>query len=196
MVTGCRLNLVKLHIEFCGLQACARNMSWTAEIQTLNCNTWKPTLPFRRHRGRPSPPVPATLLQATLEFLMSEVVDLTLSWCLGILVPGVPDHSGSGGAARDPREEEAVRLWLADQAPTTPHLWEGSLVLFSVPRVASSLSGMVCLCPRDGWSAGVTRRVPGAPGASQQPSGHLSRTTCPAQALCPQRRVFAGRIGS
>ena len=72
---------------------------------------------------------------------MSEVVDLTLSWCLGILVPGTPDHSGSGGAARVPQEEEALCLWLADQAPTTPGLWEGSLVLFSVPHAASSLSG-------------------------------------------------------
>ena len=162
----------------------------------MNCNTWKPTLSFRCHRGRPCPPVPATLVQATLEFLMSKVVDLTLSWCLGNLVPGIPDHSRSGGAARVPQEEEALRLWLVDQAPTTPRLWKGSLVLFSVPHVASSLSGMVCSCPRDGWSAGVTRRVPGAPGASQRPSGFLSRTTCPAQALCPQLSVFSGGIGS
>ena len=61
---------------------------------------------------------------------MSEVVDLTLSWCLGILVPGTPDHSGGGGAARVPQEEEALCLWLAHQAPTTLRLWEGSLVLF------------------------------------------------------------------
>ena len=162
----------------------------------MNCNTWKPTLPFRRHRGPPSPPVPGTLLQATLEFLMSEVVDLTLSWCLGILVPGTPDHSGSGGAARVPQEEEALCLWLVDQAPTTPGLWEGSLVLFSVPHAASSLSGMVCSCPRLGWTVRVMGRVPGAPGASQRLSGHLSRTTCLAQALCPQLRVFSGGIRS
>ena len=159
----------------------------------MNCNTWKPTLPFRRHRGPPSPPVPGTLLQATLEFLMSEVVDLTLSWCLGILVPGTPDHSGSGGAVTVPQEEEALCLWLVDQAPTTPLLWEGSLVLFFM---ASSLSGMVCSCPWLGWFVGVMDSVPGAPGASQWLSGHLSRTTCPAQALCPQLRVFSGGIGS
>ena len=124
------------------------------------------------------------------------VADLTLSWCLGILAPGMLDHSGSGGAARVPREEEAPRLWVAVQAPTALRLREGPLTLLSVSRAASSLSGTVCSCPGDGRSAGAVCRVPGAPGASQQPSVRLSRTARPAQTPCPQLRVLSGRIGS
>lgn len=131
-----------------------------------------------------------------LEVPCAGVADLTLSWCLGVLAPGMLDHSGSGGAARVPREEEAPRLWVAVQAPTALRLREGPLTLLSVSRAASSLSGTVCSCPGDGRSAGAVCRVPGAPGASQRPSVRLSRTARPAQTPCPQLRVLSGRIGS
>ena len=78
------------------------------------------------------------------------------------------------------------RLWVVVQGPTALRLWEGPLILFSVPFAARSLSGTLCSCPGDGRSAGTMCRVPGALGASQRPSVHLSRTTCPAQTPCPQ----------
>ena len=77
-------------------------------------------------------------------------------------------------------------LWVVVQGPTALRLWEGPLILFSVPYAARSLSGTLCSCPGDGRSAGAMCRVPGALGASQRPSVDLPRTTCPAQTLCPQ----------
>lgn len=121
-----------------------------------------------------------------LEVPCAGVADLTLSWCLGILAPGMLDHSGSGGAARVPQEEEALRLWVAVQAPTALHLREGPLTLLSVSRVASSLSGTVCSCPGDGRSVGAVCRVPG-------PREHHSGRLCisPGQPARPRHRALS-----
>ena len=119
------------------------------------------------------------------------VADLTLSWCLGILAPGMLHHSGSGGAARVPQEEEApVCGWWSRGPP--PCVW-GKAPLFCFLCL---MQPDLCLgpCARVLGMDGLREPCAGSPEPWEHHSGRL--WISPGQPARPRHRALSQSVQS
>lgn len=113
---------------------------------------------------------------------MCGVADLTLSWCLGILAPGMLDHSGSGRGSESPAGGGGPAF--VGEVQRRPHsAGRPPYSAFCVCCGQLSVWNAVCSCPGDGRSVGAVCRVPGpgsvTAGLCISPGPSLTHCICP-----------------